>query len=147
MWPFLKCFQLVIVTIFCRFFLSGPLIHYFYEFLDKFIPKTASYSKAKRLLIDRGVMSPALLLVFFYVVAILEVSGSANSFLWICKNVIIIITFLFVCWLVCVIFLTDMILSHSRENHMKEQLEKLVNTTGLHWRWVGECGLYFSSSI
>lgn len=54
------------------FFLSGPLIHYFYEFLDKFIPKTASYSKAKRLLIDRGVMSPALLLVFFYVVAILE---------------------------------------------------------------------------
>ena len=62
-----------------RFCISGPLIHYFYDYLDKFVPKTASYSKAKRLLIDRGVMSPMLLFVFFYVVAILEVSVGDTS--------------------------------------------------------------------
>ena len=37
------------------------------------MPKRVSYAKAKRLFIDRGVMSPVLLFVFFYVVAILEV--------------------------------------------------------------------------
>ena len=57
-----------------RFCVTGPLIHYFYEALDKIIPRQVSYSKAKRLLIDRGLFSPLFLLVFFYVVAILEVS-------------------------------------------------------------------------
>lgn len=54
------------------FCVTGPLIHYFYEALDKIIPRQVSYSKAKRLLIDRGLFSPLFLLVFFYVVAILE---------------------------------------------------------------------------
>lgn len=54
------------------FFISGPLIHYFYEYLEKFLPKSTSYGKAKRLLVDRGVMSPLLLFIFFYVVAIME---------------------------------------------------------------------------
>lgn len=53
-------------------FVSGPLIHYFYNYLDRFVPKTESYSKAKRLLVDRGIMSPLLLFIFFYVVAIME---------------------------------------------------------------------------
>ena len=57
-----------------RFCVTGPLIHYFYELLDKIVPRQVSYSKAKRLLIDRGVFSPLFLLVFFYIVAVLEVS-------------------------------------------------------------------------
>lgn len=56
-----------------RFCVTGPLIHYFYEALDKIIPRQVSYSKAKRLLVDRGLFSPLFLLLFFYVVAILEV--------------------------------------------------------------------------
>nr|XP_058945246.1 peroxisomal membrane protein 2-like [Pocillopora verrucosa] len=51
---------------------TGPLIHYFYEALDKLVPRQVSYAKAKRLFVDRGIFSPVFLLVFFYVVAILE---------------------------------------------------------------------------
>ncbi|KAJ7386947.1 Mpv17 / PMP22 [Desmophyllum pertusum] len=54
------------------FCVSGPLIHYFYERLDKIIPRKAPYAKYKRLLVDRGLFSPLFLLVFFYTVAILE---------------------------------------------------------------------------
>lgn len=57
-----------------RFCATGPLIHYFYEALDKLVPRQVSYAKAKRLFVDRGIFSPVFLLVFFYVVAILEVS-------------------------------------------------------------------------
>ena len=66
-------------------------------------------------------MSPALLLVFFYVVAILEVSGFANSFLMKLQehNYISLCLLASLCY-----FLTDVILSHSRGNRMKEQLEK-----------------------
>ena len=46
--------------------------------MEKFLPKKGSYSKAKRLLVDRGVMSPLLLFVFFYVVAIMEVSAHSS---------------------------------------------------------------------
>ncbi|XP_068678294.1 peroxisomal membrane protein 2-like [Montipora foliosa] len=68
------------------FCFSAPLIHFHYELLEKTVPKTASYSKAKRLLIDRGIMSPSLLLVFFYVVGVLEGKSHEGAIMKIKKH-------------------------------------------------------------
>lgn len=58
---------------------SGPLAHYFYSWLDQFIPKNVSYYAIKRIVADRFVIAPPYLLVFFYLLGLLEGIGHAGS--------------------------------------------------------------------
>ncbi|XP_071849288.1 peroxisomal membrane protein 2-like [Apostichopus japonicus] len=58
---------------------SGPLAHYFYSWLDQFIPKDVSYYAIKRIIADRFVIAPPYLLVFFYLLGLLEGIGHTAS--------------------------------------------------------------------
>ncbi|KAJ8379394.1 hypothetical protein SKAU_G00001720 [Synaphobranchus kaupii] len=51
---------------------TGPLSHYFYQLMDLLFPSTVPYCTLKRLLLDRLVFAPAFLLLFFFVMNILE---------------------------------------------------------------------------
>ncbi|XP_074652834.1 peroxisomal membrane protein 2-like [Tubulanus polymorphus] len=54
------------------FSVTGPLIHQFYIWLDQLVPKRTKYSSVLRVLIDRMIFAPPYLLLFFYIVAVLE---------------------------------------------------------------------------
>ncbi|XP_006901037.1 PREDICTED: peroxisomal membrane protein 2 [Elephantulus edwardii] len=54
------------------FFFTGPLSHYFYLFLEHWIPSEVPLAGVKRLLLDRLVFAPAFLLLFFFVMNFLE---------------------------------------------------------------------------
>lgn len=56
-----------------RFLFVGPVMHNFYRFLERVVPKDASRVFLKRLLIDRFLYTPFFLIVYLYSVAILEV--------------------------------------------------------------------------
>ncbi|XP_064612381.1 peroxisomal membrane protein 2-like [Liolophura sinensis] len=59
------------------FLFNGPLIHHFYIWLDKLVPAGKKPGTGiKRVLFDRLILAPPYLLLFFYVVAILEGLGS-----------------------------------------------------------------------
>ncbi|XP_067910940.1 peroxisomal membrane protein 2 [Heterodontus francisci] len=51
---------------------TGPLSHYFYQYLDKLIPSNVPYSQIKRILLDRLMFAPAFLALFFVVINLLE---------------------------------------------------------------------------
>ncbi|KAM4857661.1 peroxisomal membrane protein 2 isoform X2 [Urocitellus parryii] len=55
-----------------RFFITGPLSHYFYLLMDHWIPPGAPWAGIRRLLLDRLVFAPAFLLLFFLVMNLLE---------------------------------------------------------------------------
>ncbi|EDO32785.1 predicted protein [Nematostella vectensis] len=59
------------------FLVTGPLVHYFYNYLEQFVPRGVPFSKAKKLFIDRLIFSPPFYLLFFYIVAIFE--GKSNK--------------------------------------------------------------------
>ncbi|XP_060068596.1 peroxisomal membrane protein 2-like [Ylistrum balloti] len=64
------------------FFISGPLIHKFYEMLDKIMPKkkdAAMLDGIKRVIMDRLICAPPFLLLFLYIVPILEGHGHAEA--------------------------------------------------------------------
>lgn len=50
----------------------GPVMHNFYRYLEKVVPKNASRVFLKRLLIDRFLYTPFFLIVYLYSVALLE---------------------------------------------------------------------------
>ncbi|XP_053443574.1 peroxisomal membrane protein 2 isoform X3 [Nycticebus coucang] len=54
------------------FFFTGPLSHYFYLFLEHWIPPEVPLMGVKRLLLDRFFFAPAFLLLFFLVMSFLE---------------------------------------------------------------------------
>ncbi|XP_049625223.1 peroxisomal membrane protein 2 [Suncus etruscus] len=54
------------------FFFTGPLSHFFYLFMEHWIPPEVPLAGVKRLLLDRLVFAPAFLLVFFFVMNFLE---------------------------------------------------------------------------
>uniref|UniRef100_A0A8D0GL60 Peroxisomal membrane protein 2 n=1 Tax=Sphenodon punctatus TaxID=8508 RepID=A0A8D0GL60_SPHPU len=54
------------------FLFTGPLSHYFYLYLEQLIPSTVPLAMLKRLLLDRLIVSPAFLLLFFFVMNVLE---------------------------------------------------------------------------
>lgn len=59
---------------------SAPIIHYFYIWLEKVSPKKDKPSQIdniKRLLIDRLLFTPPFIMLFLYVVTILEGQGNA----------------------------------------------------------------------
>ncbi|KAG7480887.1 hypothetical protein MATL_G00061030 [Megalops atlanticus] len=51
---------------------TGPLSHYFYQLLELLFPSTVPYCTLKRLLLDRLIFAPAFLLLFFFIMNILE---------------------------------------------------------------------------
>ncbi|XP_005993375.1 peroxisomal membrane protein 2 [Latimeria chalumnae] len=51
---------------------TGPISHYFYLSLEQFIPQTAPFSVIKRLLLDRLIFAPAFLVLFFFIMNVLE---------------------------------------------------------------------------
>ncbi|XP_071179080.1 peroxisomal membrane protein 2-like isoform X1 [Mytilus edulis] len=60
------------------FVVSGPLIHYFYIWMDKLIPKkkeSATFDGIKRVVFDRFIFAPPFILLFLYAVTMLEGSG------------------------------------------------------------------------
>ncbi|XP_064620471.1 peroxisomal membrane protein 2-like [Lineus longissimus] len=57
------------------FVFAGPLTHQFYIWLDQWVPKTASYCALKRIMIDRLILTPPYMLLFFYVVTVIEGHG------------------------------------------------------------------------
>ncbi|KAG8596596.1 hypothetical protein GDO81_001981 [Engystomops pustulosus] len=54
------------------FFFTGPLSHYFYLFLEQWIPSSLPLAGLRRLLLDRLIIAPAFLLLFFIVINFLE---------------------------------------------------------------------------
>ncbi|KAM3939634.1 peroxisomal membrane protein 2 [Leptodactylus fuscus] len=53
-------------------FFTGPLSHYFYLFLEQWIPSSTPLAGLRRLLLDRLIIAPAFLLLFFVVINFLE---------------------------------------------------------------------------
>nr|XP_020450067.1 peroxisomal membrane protein 2 [Monopterus albus] len=56
-------------------FITGPLSHYFYQLMEVWMPTTDHYCIVKRLLLDRLIFAPAFLLLFYFVMNILEAKG------------------------------------------------------------------------
>ncbi|XP_031557667.1 peroxisomal membrane protein 2-like [Actinia tenebrosa] len=54
------------------FAVTGPLVHYFYQFLEEYLPKGTSHAQAKKLALDRLVFSPIFYVLFFYIISLLE---------------------------------------------------------------------------
>ncbi|XP_017786684.1 PREDICTED: mpv17-like protein 2 isoform X2 [Nicrophorus vespilloides] len=50
----------------------GPLHHYFYKYLDSYLPRRNLFSVAKKILMDQLVMSPICISLFFYGVGMME---------------------------------------------------------------------------
>ncbi|GLV34171.1 shams [Carabus blaptoides fortunei] len=51
---------------------QGPMHHYFYKYLDKFLPKQNLNSVGKKILVDQFVASPLFIISFFYGMGLLE---------------------------------------------------------------------------
>ncbi|XP_071369721.1 peroxisomal membrane protein 2 [Centroberyx affinis] len=56
-------------------FITGPVSHYFYQLMEVWMPSTDPYCIVKRLLLDRLVFAPGFLLIFYFVMNILEAKG------------------------------------------------------------------------
>ncbi|KAF6278347.1 peroxisomal membrane protein 2 [Rhinolophus ferrumequinum] len=54
------------------FFFTGPLSHYFYLFLERWVPPEVPLAGVLKLLLDRVLFAPAFLLLFFVVMNFLE---------------------------------------------------------------------------
>ncbi|XP_051692818.1 peroxisomal membrane protein 2 isoform X1 [Oryctolagus cuniculus] len=54
------------------FFFTGPVSHFFYLFMESWIPSEVPLAGVKRLLLDRLLFAPAFLLLFFLVMNFLE---------------------------------------------------------------------------
>ena len=57
----------------CRLLITGPVSHYFYQLMEVWMPTTDPYCIVKRLLLDRLFFAPGFLLIFYFVMNILEV--------------------------------------------------------------------------
>ncbi|KAM9330794.1 pescadillo homolog [Gastrophryne carolinensis] len=54
------------------FFFTGPLSHYFYHFLEYMVPSSLPMAGLRKLLLERIIIAPAFLLLFFVVMNFLE---------------------------------------------------------------------------
>ncbi|PNI12984.1 PXMP2 isoform 4, partial [Pan troglodytes] len=54
------------------FFFTGPLSHFFYFFMEHWIPPEVPLAGLRRLLLDRLVLAPAFLMLFFLIMNFLE---------------------------------------------------------------------------
>lgn len=53
-------------------FVTGPLSHYLYLFMEYWVPPEVPWARVKRLLLDRLFFAPAFLLLFFFLMNLLE---------------------------------------------------------------------------
>ncbi|XP_021018986.1 peroxisomal membrane protein 2 [Mus caroli] len=53
-------------------FVTGPLSHYLYLFMEYLVPPEVPWASVKRLLLDRLFFAPTFLLLFFFVMNLLE---------------------------------------------------------------------------
>uniref|UniRef100_A0A8C2VBE7 Peroxisomal membrane protein 2 n=1 Tax=Chinchilla lanigera TaxID=34839 RepID=A0A8C2VBE7_CHILA len=65
------------------FFITGPLSHYFYLFLEHWVPPEVPLAAVKRLLLDRLLFAPAFLLLFFLTMSLLEGKDAASFVTWV----------------------------------------------------------------
>ncbi|WAR02830.1 PXMP2-like protein [Mya arenaria] len=111
-----------------RFCVSAPIIHYFYIFLSKVAPpkdKPSQVDNIKRLLIDRLIFTPPFIVLFLYVVTILEGQGSAEAVKKIREQ---FWTILKMNWKVWTIF------TYININYIPQRYRVLFgNTVGLFW--------------
>ncbi|XP_005112377.1 peroxisomal membrane protein 2 [Aplysia californica] len=61
------------------FLVNGPLIHHFYVYLEKIMPKNRPNAGIKRVLFDRFIFAPPFLLLFLYYVSIVEGAGQEGA--------------------------------------------------------------------
>ncbi|XP_047447947.1 peroxisomal membrane protein 2 [Mugil cephalus] len=57
---------------------TGPVSHFFYQLMEVWMPITDPYCIVKRLLLDRLIFAPGFLLIFYFVMTILEAKGWAD---------------------------------------------------------------------
>ncbi|XP_063345724.1 peroxisomal membrane protein 2 [Pelmatolapia mariae] len=55
--------------------ITGPVSHLFYQLMEVWIPTTDQFCVVKRLLLDRLIFAPGFLLLFYFVMNILEAKG------------------------------------------------------------------------
>ncbi|XP_004544619.2 peroxisomal membrane protein 2 [Maylandia zebra] len=55
--------------------ITGPVSHLFYQLMEVWIPTTDRFCVVKRLLLDRLIFAPGFLLLFYFVMNILEAKG------------------------------------------------------------------------
>ncbi|XP_003461173.1 peroxisomal membrane protein 2 [Cavia porcellus] len=65
------------------FFVTGPLSHYLYLFLERWVPPEVPLATVKRLLLDRLFFAPAYLLLFFLAMSLLEGKDAAAFATWV----------------------------------------------------------------
>ncbi|XP_076778445.1 peroxisomal membrane protein 2 isoform X1 [Arvicanthis niloticus] len=53
-------------------FVTGPLSHYLYLFMEYWVPPEVPWARVKRLLLDRLFFAPTFLLLFFFIMNLLE---------------------------------------------------------------------------
>lgn len=68
-----------------RLFITGPVSHYFYQLMEALIPSADPHCIIKRLLLDRLIFAPGFLLIFYFVMNILEVRTSQNDGSQMCR--------------------------------------------------------------
>ena len=71
---------------------SGPGMHFLHQLLETLSPRVSRLSVLKKLVVDRVIVTPPYLLLFFYTVALLEVSVCV--FLCVCMPVCVFCVFL-----------------------------------------------------
>lgn len=70
------CYFVVVTSCRVAYFrlcITGPVSHYFYQLMEVWMPSTDPYCIIKRLLLDRLIFAPGFLLIFYFVMNILEV--------------------------------------------------------------------------
>nr|XP_040052635.1 peroxisomal membrane protein 2 [Gasterosteus aculeatus aculeatus] len=55
--------------------ITGPVSHFFYQLMEVWVPSTDPLCIVKRLLLDRLVFAPGFLLIFYFVMNLLEAKG------------------------------------------------------------------------
>lgn len=55
--------------------ITGPVSHHFYQLMEVWMPSTDPYCIVKRLLLDRLIFAPGFLLLFYFVMNVLEAKG------------------------------------------------------------------------
>ncbi|EDM14055.1 peroxisomal membrane protein 2, isoform CRA_a, partial [Rattus norvegicus] len=60
-------------------FVTGPLSHYLYLFMEYWVPPEVPWARVKRLLLDRLFFAPTFLLLFFFVMNLLELLIYSSS--------------------------------------------------------------------
>lgn len=65
---------LTLMNLLCRFAYMGPASHYVYLLMERLVPQDSNHAIIKRMLLERLVMTPPLMLAYLYLLFMLEVN-------------------------------------------------------------------------